>query len=142
MTGQFSDSPVTIVKMSLSLFNQKARKKAHFWANLGCVPQVRKSEGRGKKIFKDSQHMEADDLDIFDGEGEEVEEGGSLEEEDGETPIKAQDFHHILSIILEGYIKLQETGFMWDLLYKGKLLKVVPMVPDLTFEGMRAHKWS
>ena len=89
MTSQFSDLPVTIVKASTIMLTRKARQKPHAWANLGYIPQVRASEGRGKKIFKDSQHLEAEDLDIFDGEGGEV--GGddeSTASEDKVTPIK------------------------------------------------------
>ena len=40
------------------------------WAILGYIPQIRVAEGREKNIFKESRHLEAEDTDIFDGEGE------------------------------------------------------------------------
>ena len=34
-----------------------------------------------------------------------------------------QDWHAMVSKILEGFVDLCETGFMWDHFYKGKLYK-------------------
>jgi len=123
VTGQFANLPVTILKLSLTIFNREARMKDYCWANLGYVPYVKISEGRGKKIFKESLHMEAQAIEIMEGEGGNVEgddQSTDSAEEDG-IVVKAQDFHTMLSIILESYVKLQETGFIWDLVYKGKL---------------------
>ena len=130
-TGQFADLPVTALKMTLTCFTRVARMKPHCWAILGYVPNVKKSEGRGKKILKESQHLEAEEMEIFAGEGEDEEgEDESLDSQGEEkaekkewTDIKAQDFHAILHVILErsGYLKLQETGFLWHPKYKGKI---------------------
>ena len=46
--------------------------KDHMWATLGHLPQTKVAESHGKKLFKESQHLEADDIDIFDGEGDAV----------------------------------------------------------------------
>ncbi len=119
VTGQFAHLPVIAVKMSLTIFTRQARTKDHMWATLGYIPQIRHAEGKGKKLFVESGHLEADDIDIFDGEGEEVEEGS--DQEDEYTDIKAQDFHKMLSVILESYVKIERTGFVWDLVYKKRL---------------------
>ena len=41
------------------------------------------------------------------------------------TVVKAQDFHTMLDHILDGYVKLQDSGFYFDLFYKGKLYENV-----------------
>ena len=49
-TGQFSDLPVTSLKLSLGIHNRQARDKERSWLELGWVPQVRKESARGKKM--------------------------------------------------------------------------------------------
>jgi len=122
VTGQFSNLPVNALKMSLTCFTKKARMKDHCWVPLGYVPQIRQQEARGKKIFKDSLHLDARDMEVFDGEGEQV-EGDDREGAAEDTDVKAQDFHTILSVILSSYVDLEFTGFLWDMGYKGKLTK-------------------
>ncbi len=123
VTGQSSDLPVTALRMSLTwCFSRVAHQRDNMWVTLGWVPQVKVAEGRGKKIYKESLHMDADEMEMFDGEGDSVEgEDDDDEEGDGMTDIKAQDFHKMISVILESYVKLQSTGFIWDLVYKGKV---------------------
>ena len=58
-TGSFNDLPVTAVKFSLTCFTREARLKPHTWAILGYLPEIKVAEGRGKKLFKESQHLEA-----------------------------------------------------------------------------------
>ena len=135
VTGQFSDLPVTAVKFSLSCFTRKARLKAHTWATLGYLPEVKVAVSRGKKILIESGHLEAEDIDMFDGEGEEIDIDGeaSVDSDDGLTEIKAQDFHFMLQVILEPMIELQETGMMWDLVHNAGAYGIhfklyVPMV--------------
>jgi hypothetical protein len=118
VTGQFSDLPVTALKFSLDCFTREARMKPHMWVELGWVPPILKAQGRGKKLFKESQHLEAEDIDIFDGEGEDVEGEDETDQDEGVSVIKAQDFHTMLAVILESWVELQETGFIWDLAYK------------------------
>ena len=122
VTGQFSDLPVTAVKFSLSIFSRKARLKDHMWATLGYLPHLKVSKGRGKKIFIDSGHMEADDLNLMDGEGEQIDVDGNISDDSdiGLTEIKAQDFHFMLSVILDSFKKLQEGGMLWNFQHKGR----------------------
>ena len=125
VTGQFSDLPVTAVKFSLTCFTQKARLKPHMWATLGYLPEIKVAESRGKKLFVESSHLEAEDLDMFDGEGEEVDIDADAGGEDGLTEIKAQDFHFMLGVILAPMIDLQRSGMIWDLMHKFQLYKNV-----------------
>lgn len=138
-TGQFSYLPVIAVKVSLGIFTRKARNKEHAWRTLGYVAQVRKQRGRGKKLLADSGHLAAHDHGVLmAGEGdvvvedsdEEVPENAQDEEET--AAIKAQDFHTQLDVILEGYVELQRTGFIWDLVYRKRMwrnIKFVLFVP-------------
>ena len=154
-TGQFADLPVTALKISLGIHNRLARDKHCAWRTMGWAPQVRKAKSRGKKLFQESKHLEAQDVVRIDGEGDtdsedslaEVAEGQPKktedEEEDEDTEAKAQDFHTITAAILDasGFKELQRTNMIWDLVFKNKvhmnteLLLVVPFVKCDTEEG-------
>ena len=122
-TGQFSDLPVTAVKIAIGIHKQSTRRKEWAWREIGWVPEVRKERARGKKIFKDSMHLESHDVIVIDGEGDEMDEEAGSEDEDG--AVKAQDFHTILQEILKSFVDLQKTGFMWDFVYKVSILDAV-----------------
>ena len=155
-TGQFSDPPVTPLKISLGIFTRVAREKAWAWRTIGWIPQVRKANSRGKKIFRESGHLDSTDVVVMDGEGEAVSGSDSEDEaedlrhddedgsdEDKNTEVKAQDFHTMIHTILEvsGFLKLQQTNMIWDLVYKKKcyrdseLVFVVPFVKADTEEA-------
>jgi hypothetical protein len=122
-TGHFVDLPVTAVKMSLSMFTREARLKEDMWAILGYLPPIKVAESRGKKMFRESGHVEAEDVVLLAGEGELVDVDGDLSDdsEDGLTNQKAQDFHFMLSVILDSFIDpLITKGMRWDLVYKNK----------------------
>lgn len=129
VTGQFSNLPITALKMSLGIHNRSARDQPYAWRSLGFVPAVRKGKARGKRIFQETDHLEVEDLMVMEGEGDE-EEGNNSDQEDinANDAVKAQDFHTILSVILKSLIELQETGFVWDLVYNGKLYKNIEFV--------------
>lgn len=91
-TGLFADLPVTIVKFSLSIFTNEARKKDYCWANLGYIPQVQVSDSAGKRTVEESGHMEAEDLDRMEGEGDLHEED---EDSDGRMRIFLESRHRI-----------------------------------------------
>jgi hypothetical protein len=72
---------------------------------------------------------------VLEGEGETGEQQDA-DEEDNESEdgaVHAQDFHTMLSTILESFVELQRTGFIWDLVYKGKLYKGIEFVPFVPF---------
>jgi hypothetical protein len=111
-TGHFADLPVTAVKFSLGIFSRKAREKDHMWRILGYIPAISKHKSRGRRIMLDSMHV--DGVMAYQD---------ALEDEglaDDTAVSKAQDFHKMLEIVLDSYVDLQNTGFMWDLQYRNK----------------------
>ena len=54
VTGQFSDLPITAVKLALGIHKRETRDKDHAWREIGWIPQVRQERARGKKLFKDT----------------------------------------------------------------------------------------
>ena len=138
VTGQFSDLPITALKLALGIHTRECRDKEFAWRELGWVPQVRQQKARGKKLFQESGHLDAQELKFMDGEGEAADEDEEAdseegEDEDEESSVKAQDFHTILSTILESFVELQRTGFIWDLVHKGKLHKNIKFVIFVPF---------
>lgn len=116
-TGQFVDLELIPVKIALGIFTMEARKKGHFWGTLGYIPTPSKVKSHGKRQLIDSGHVE----------------GGlayhqMLENEgriDPKSPThKAQDLHAMLEVILKSYLKLQEEGIKWSLLYRKKTYDV------------------
>ena len=131
-TGQFSDLPVTALKMALGIHSQECRFQEWAWRTLAWIPQVRKHEAKGKKLYKESQHMDSQDIDLLEGEGEEAFSEGSDTDGEAAAPdqaVKAQDFHTVLSFALKSFVKLQETGFIWDVVAYGKTFKGVEFIP-------------
>ena len=140
VTGTFSDLPITALKISLGIHSREARDKGKCWRELGFVPQVRKDTSRGKKIFQESRHLESQNVVVLDGEGASSSEEGtdsqaenSEPDDEEDDPVKAQDFHTMLSVILESFVDLQRTGFIWDLVYEGVLYKNVEFVIFVPF---------
>ena len=134
-TGQFVDLPLTAVKMSLGIFTCKARDKAHLWGTLGCIPAYSHHISKGNRLFMESGHM--DSVIAFPTAG--CKEGQNI---NTEMP-KAQDLHTILDKILYSHIKLQETGFKWDLQYRGKVYQDVEFVlftPFMKLDSDEAEK--
>jgi hypothetical protein len=137
VTGQFTDLPITAVKMSLGIYNREARDCTYAWRELGFIPVVRKDPARGKHIFRATGHLESQDVVVLKGEGDPSGSNDENQEDEGSDPeedaVKAQDFHTMLSTILESFVKLQRTGFIWDLVYKGKLYKGIEFVIFVPF---------
>jgi hypothetical protein len=125
-TGQFADLPITPLRITLGIFNRKAREKGYSWRVLGYVPAYLVEEATGNRTLHQSGHMES----------------GLRHEAIGDSnsttiPVcsenKAQDLHSILAKILESFIEIQNTGFVWDLMYRGKKYSSVKFVPYIHF---------
>ena len=128
VTGQFSDLPVTALKLALGIHTRKFREKEMAWRTLGYVAQVSTASSRGKKLLLESGHMESEILELAVGEGEEVvNPNGDVE------VCKAQDFHTMLETLLSSYVEVQNNGFIWDLRYRGKTYKDIEFVPFVMF---------
>ena len=160
VTGQFENLQITALKMSLGIFKRTTRDKDWTWGTLGYVATPKKETSQGKRLFMESQNMEAQDMTMEDKEGAGSDSdsgpqdnemvgtnnipGVELNDNGSETskpdPIKAQDYHTMLSKLLQSYVDLQNTGFLWDLPYKGEIYKVefvlfCPFVKCDTEEG-------
>jgi hypothetical protein len=118
-TGQFADLPVTPLRFTLGIFRRKSRDRPHFWRTIGYVPVVNGDKSRGARRFHESGHVDSLIKCVANEEG--VFGGDNID--------KAQDLHSILSILLEEYQIIQERGFQWDLVYKGKTYKYIEFVP-------------
>ena len=122
VTGQFDKLEVTSLKMTLGIFNRKARDREYAWKTLGSVPNFVKENSRGKKIFVESGHVASKayeyDLDSDEGEDDEAENKAQ----------KAADYHCILAAILESYKELETEGMLFDIKYRGKLYKNIELI--------------
>jgi hypothetical protein len=124
VTGQFTSLPVTALKIALGIHTRKHREKEFAWRTLGYVAEISTPSSRGKQMFHDSRHMEAEFVQLVQGEGR----------EDVTTDVcKAQDFHTMLDCLLTSYVEVQTKGFIWDLRYRGKTYKDIEFVPVLIF---------
>ena len=144
-TGHIKNLPITAVKITLGIWNRKARDKEYLWRTIGYIPEISKHNSRGKKMFVDSGHLDSLCLrpDLLEGEGDASCEASMASDEDDnseeeadepkETGDKAQDFHTILRIILKQYVELQNTGFLWDLQVGETMYKDVHFIPFVPF---------
>lgn len=122
VTGQFENLQIVALKFTLSCFTKKYRMKEHAWRTLGYVVHSSKAGSRGKKIFVESMHMDAEAVNYRMS----TDEGGkSLP---NTSNAKDQDFHAQLDIIIANYLDLQDYGFMWDLPYRGRIYKDLELV--------------
>ena len=124
VTGHFSSLTITALKIALGIHNRKHRDKEFAWRTLGYVAQVSTPSSRGKQLLYESRHIDADFLQLVQGEGQ----------EDVTMDVcKAQDFHTMLDCLLTSYVEVQNNGFLWDLRYRGKTYEDIEFVPFLMF---------
>ena len=129
-TGVWADLELTPVKIALGIFSREARKQAQFWGTLGYIPSMTKDKSRGRRALVDSGHADTTMAyhQLIRDEGM---IGANMQ-----NACAAQDLHTMLDTVLEGFVKLQKTGFKWDLPYNGQLYKGVEFIPFVMF--MRA----
>lgn len=136
-TGQFSELPVTALKIALGIHKRSTRDKGFAWRSIAYIPQVRKQEARGKKLFKESGHLDSQHVKVDEGEGDSGSEDASTSEsgssEDLDGAPKAQDLHSMLRVALKSFVKLQKTGFIWDLVYKKRIYEDIEFIPYVIF---------
>ena len=125
-TGQFADLPVTALKFTLGIFTRKAREKPHMWRTLGYLPKILTNRSRGRRKLLESGHVDAmiQHRDMLEGEGNIA--GGKEEHH-------AQDMHVMVAEILTDFVKIQNQGFVWDLMYKKCVYKGIEFVPFVPF---------
>ena len=125
ITAQFNQLPIEALKFTLGIFTKEARDQDWAWRSIGLISDSAAATTRGKNLYKESQHMDSSDLFAAD-EGDSSDEGADSE-------WRVQDYHTQLATILEEFVELQETGFLWDLKYKGKVYKDVEFVVFVPF---------
>ena len=122
VTGQFGKLEVEALKMTLGIFNRKARDKEYAWKTLGYVSNFAKENSRGKKIFVESGHEASTHYlaELGDDEGEDNSAVDKVK--------KAEDYHCILAAILKSYVQLEAEGMQHDLRFRHKLHKNCELV--------------
>jgi hypothetical protein len=131
--GQFADLPITPLRITLGIFNRKAREKGHSWRTLGYVPAYSVEEATGNRTLHQSGHMES-------GLRHEAQGNGNSTNIPVRTEHKAQDLHSILAKILESFIEIQNTGFVWDLMYHGKKYSSIKFIPYIFILSKQIQK--
>ena len=137
-TGHFVDLPVTAVKFTLGIFSRKAREKEYCWRTLGYIPAISKHKSIGRQLMLDSDHVDGLMLHL-----DALEENNEYIADDNDDICKAQDFHVMLKSVFRSYIKLQNSGFMWDLYYKNRLyndIEFVLFTPFFKVDGEEGDK--
>jgi hypothetical protein len=122
-TGQFANLPVTPLKFTFGIFNQDARSQQHMWQTLGYVPVVLEDQSLGCRRFYESGHVDSIFTVLAPGEGN---VGMS-------KSVLLQDYHEILSKIMEGMVKIQQGGIIWDFMYGQKVHRNIKFVPYVHF---------
>ena len=135
VTGQFDKLQVEALKMSLGILKKRARDRDAAWRTLGWVPNYTPSDSRGKQILQESGHVaqtlfptEADEGAGASSDSEDASvhsHGWQTEQYDNKHANKSQDYHAILSALLDSYAQLEKDGLLWDYKCKGKIYKVV-----------------
>ena len=135
-TGQFSELPITALKIALGIHKRTTRDRHYAWRSIAYIPQVRKQPARGKKMLKESGHLDSQDVVVVEGEGDSTDADASSDESGSDAPDgvpKSQDFHTMLRVALKSFVKLQKTGFIWDLRYKNRLYKDIEFILYVSF---------
>ena len=130
VTGQFAQLPITAVRIAFGILNRKARDKDQNWGTLGYIPSLRYEQNKGLHLTLASGHREGQMMhpnEAYDDVTPPI--FGNIGVNHAKIN-KAQDKHTILHTILtkSGYIDVQNSGFIWDLCYNGKVYKDVEFI--------------
>jgi hypothetical protein len=135
-SGQFMNLPITQLKMTAGILNQKARDKHYLWRDLGFVPSVAENRSRGRRLMLQSGHCDGlmAHQDVLEEEGERPENN---------VINKLEDYHAMLDVILDSYVKMQDEGCILDFNYNGKTYKdieFVTFIPYIKVDNEEADK--
>ena len=106
--SHFHDMEIIQVNIALGIMTREARNRAYCWAPLGYIEKVHEQGGRGRTILKEANHLESQD-----GQ-ESVDSDETVILASGVGDSSAQDFHAMMSVVLEDFVELQNQGFLWD----------------------------
>ena len=169
VTGETMNLSLEILKITLGIFNRKARNKGSHWRNLGAVPTYDNAKSAARETIQQSTHNDAQNY-LTDSDSDDDSEnsgpflpefevydyinGEEVDTEDFEEALdalcdpqipqtKAQDLHTILHTILASYKRLQDSGGIeWDVAFKDRMwcLLLIPFVPFVNIrEGDLPH---
>ena len=129
--GQFSDLPVTALKLGLGIHTQECRFQEWAWRTLAWIPQVRKQDARGEQLFQALGHLDSLDVELDEDEGDLDSEGDDMNSNVKVTDeaVNAWDFHAMLSFALKSFAKPQKMDFLWDQKSHGMPDKEIHFVP-------------
>ena len=133
--SQFHSMELVAVKIALGILTKDARKKEYNWASIGYVEKVPEADGRSRALSKEANHLEEQDRISSQDDSD------SDHYMPGVGDKNTQDWHAMVSKILEGFVDLCETGFMWDHFYKGQLyenIKYKVFVPFIRCDNKEA----
>ncbi len=145
VTGQFDNLPIEALKMTLGIFNQNTRDKAHAWRNIGYITRYVHAKTQAEDLLLSTEHIDAKyyvNSSIVPGNkpnygsdrSENTDEGDDDSDiEEAEKSSSGQDLHYMLGKFLEPYKKLQDIGALrWNLRYKG-VTHEVEFIPFIMF---------
>ena len=115
--SQFHHMEIIAVKISLSILTQEARLKEHAWVTIGYIEPVHNHGSKVEEIKRESNHM------AFQTQKDPLHDRLDAVPIHGVGTKPIQDWHAMMTVILEGMVKLQPNGFKWDLPYKGIVTK-------------------
>ena len=107
--SHFHDMEITQVNIALGTMSRIARMKGHCWAPLGYIKKIHEQGGRGRAILREANHMDTQDA---PGSGSDSAE--NRHNATGVCDKLDQDFHAMMTVILEGLVEIQGPGFLWD----------------------------
>ena len=113
--SHFHNMEITQVNIALGTHNRLARNKPYCWAPLGYIEKISTVGGRGKDILVKANHLETQDGDDSDDDGLESDDSAKehVQAAAGVGDKSDQDFHAMMSVILQEFVALQEEGFLW-----------------------------
>ena len=114
--SHFHNMEVIQVNIALGTYTRMARNKEFLWASLGSIEKISEQGGRGRDIIAQANHMETEDAGNSDSESEDSDDPDkeTMAMPQGVGDKKDQDFHAMMEVVLEEFVALQETGFIWD----------------------------
>jgi hypothetical protein len=135
--SNFHDLELIQVKIALGIMNRVTRMKEWVWGSLGSIEKVHEQGGRGRKILKESNHMEVQDASDSDDHSSDADSVFGIGQEN------VEDLHAMISVILESMEPIQRRGFMWDQAYRGVIYRNILykiFVPFVKCDNVEAEK--
>jgi hypothetical protein len=135
--SNFHDLEIIQVKVAIGFMNRVTRMMEWAWGNLGSIEKVHEQGGRGRKILKESNHMEVQDASDSDDHSSDADSIEGIGEEN------VEDMHAMIGVILESLEPIQRRGFLWDLAYRGVIYRNIHFkifVPFVKCDNTEADK--